>query len=294
MNMLKFGRGDFFGIIIPGAFLLTNVGVLTIAIGPRSIVGLLSQLDAALLLPALFVVSYVMGVALRAVSPDDTEKLASWVVVSLLWLRLKVFLLRILELFVHTLFFQDAKNSVKRNSLDVQEQLTRKLERFPYFRAFGRSLESAPKSYRCFFLNLVANETEAAGTDLLPIDIEERIRGLMGGHKFINKCKYVVYERSDSLRDELIFCEGLSRFLSGMFLALTGSSVALITLMVRVSPSIWTIALAITYFILIQLFGRKLKTLRYHEVLAILDSFAIVSSGADSPQNPPRFLPAKS
>jgi hypothetical protein len=62
VNFFRFGgRGDFFGIIIPGAFLLLNL----ILLFPESTKAVWED-NELITFSLLFILSYIFGIALRA------------------------------------------------------------------------------------------------------------------------------------------------------------------------------------------------------------------------------------
>lgn len=66
MNLFKFGRGDFLGIIIPGAFLLANTIYLFI---PE----ISNKESNTAFYSLMIIVSYIVGISLRLLSPDWLE-----------------------------------------------------------------------------------------------------------------------------------------------------------------------------------------------------------------------------
>ena len=66
MNLFKFGRGDFFGIIIPGAFLLANIMYLFV---PE----LNNEKNNTAFYSLMLIISYIGGISLRLLSPDWIE-----------------------------------------------------------------------------------------------------------------------------------------------------------------------------------------------------------------------------
>lgn len=66
MNLFKFGRGDFFGIIIPGAFLLANFVYFFM---PE----ILEEKNNTALYSMILILSYIIGISLRPLSPEWFE-----------------------------------------------------------------------------------------------------------------------------------------------------------------------------------------------------------------------------
>lgn len=254
MNIFKIGRGDFFGIIIPGAFLLINIALLyrqtfeklfygelkgSVA---NSLASMLPPDSYAVLLPMLFVLSYALGFALRVIQPSTADKIS---------LPLRIVVIGV-------------KSSVKKlvgakPSRTFREKLHAHLEPFPYIDSFfGRHLEQAPESYRRFYEELRKTEFK---------DDQSLMKGLV----FINECKMFVYNRSAPLRDEIVFCEGIVRFVSGMIFALIFSIVSILLFATTF------VELLYVYAFILALFLLKLRHMRTKEVATIFDALAFTA-----------------
>ena len=162
MNIFKVGRGDFFGILIPGAFLLINILLfyynvfdtipdwLKLSTNPTnsSKPPVATTILNTILIPSLIVLSYILGFFLRSISPSLTEKLT-----LIVWYPLCAFQ----AVFVY--FFRNKENQeVKNRSLiEVYKQIINiKLEPFPYIDWFyDKYLKKSPLSYKQFYENLI-------------------------------------------------------------------------------------------------------------------------------------------
>ena len=234
MSVFKVGRGDFFGTIIPGAFLLINVvsfykGALA-AVLPS-----LPEKDYAILLPLSSIVSYVLGFFLRVIQPSFAERIA--------------------------IAFS---NAFRRSSKDPKS----KPEKFPYINWFyERNRKGTPRRYREFYENILVRDFD-------------NDKSRMEGHTFINQIKIFVYSRSESLRDEIVFCEGIVRFVSGMILALM---ISIPAFFVQFCIAFWNgasalglLLLTLCYSVILFFFLWKLKFMRRKEVATIFDALAFL------------------
>ncbi len=243
MNIFKFGRDEFFGIIIPGAFLVINI----IVFFPLSKIGInilkmnLNNKEGVII-TALFIISYIIGFALRLIKPDYIE-----------WLS---FLCRITLCSI----YESIKGSNSKGSESYFSILGKKLkedrESFPYIdRLYDSHLLKTPTSIRLFFNDVL--EKEFSGN-----------RDLMKNQTFINQCKLFVRNKSHSLNEEIMYCEGLVRFLSGMSYVLILNIVLLMIYLPK--------TLIILYIILAIIFIRNLQPIRWREVATIFHAYAIL------------------
>ncbi len=252
MNILKLGRGDFFGVIIPGAFLLINI----IIFFPFSSYGidiewLQSGKKEGAMITIMFVVSYILGFALRLIKPDIIEK------VSFLFLLPDI------------VFKSMGEAKKKKKKEEEEEEKEKKIyeifsetvkfyrEAFPYIDWFYKKrLSNAPASVHMFFDRLLIDEFSG--------DTE-----IMKGLVFINQCKLFVRNKSNSLSDEIMFCEGNARFVSGITYAL----ILNVAMLIFFHPD--NIFMLVLYLILAIIFIRRLKYMRIKEVATILCALAI-------------------
>lgn len=139
----------------------------------------------------------------------------------------------------------------------VKLHFKRHWESFPYIDWFVESyLDDVPKSYQAFYKNAILTK-----------EFEDD-RELMKGYNFINQCKLAIYNSSTVLRDEVLFNEGLVRFLAGMCYALI-TSILFVALFLKYEPK----TLLMIYSGLFVLLALKLRHIRTKEVATIFDSY---------------------
>jgi len=99
----------------------------------------------------------------------------------------------------------------------------------------------------------------------------------MSGLVFFNFCKRFIIEKSNYLREDVYFAEGLLRFLNGMFYALIFTILILIfksneltIIKDYIEILIWIYCIIIIFMLL------QFKTVRPHEVTICFTSFGIV------------------
>jgi len=265
MNIFKVGRGDFFGIIIPGSFLIINIlfllsttGILSFDLPANSTAKTSTEtfnilkIEAAILIPSLLILSYIIGFSLRAISPSKIERLLLYVIwcpiCSLIALKKVVF----------------NKKKEKKETFGSYYKILidRYLYPFPYIEWFyGKYQKNSPNSYRDFWEQILKNEFKGK-------------KELMKGQYFINQCKIIVFEKSVTLREEIIFNEGIIRFLSGVLIALA-LCIAIICYMSICNRDL--LILLIAYFILFIIIGYRFKDIRMKEVVTIFDSIAAIA-----------------
>jgi hypothetical protein len=249
MNILKFGRGDFFGIMIPGIFLVINIYFLF----PEIIQSLLGQQAVSnignittIVVPLSFIIGYIFGFALRLIKPNLLEILS-----FLFWCP-------ILAVSSVYRFYTDKINN---NGITLTKFFISRLksywEPFPYIDWFYDSyLLQSPSSLKMFFNNLLKKEFD-------------NDREKMKKQNFINLCKIITQEKSSKLYEEVIFCEGLVRFLSGTSCAL------IIVIVLNLFHHFYIMTLLYIYIILFILFILKLRHIRNKEVVTIFSAFAL-------------------
>lgn len=275
MNIFRFSRGDFYGIIIPGSFLAINIFMFVIVIlhggkGVEKIFDYLMGKDAGVGIAPFFiffVASYVLGFGLRSFHPDMSEGIYR---------------------FFHLEKYKVWKYLVnirlcKRGRLRREDKFSRIFkkdkflikDKYPYGRWFRKHyLPNQPESYRSFYRSILTSEFSGV------------IKPFKGDY-FINLCKAISYGKCDSLRDEIIFCEGLVRFYSGIFLSLLLSSVIAIIIFVlslflswshHFLLSIFIFLVIAVYIFLAATFGKKLKSIRIREVQTIFNAFYFIKN----------------
>ena len=252
MNIFKLGRGDFFGVIIPGAFLILNI----MFIFPKFVNNLICKISTidltnnnAIFYVLLFVTSYIFGASFRLIRPDYNEKLSIifWAPVCLLT---GIFNL-----------LRNKKGIVANVKLKFKEYCVS----FPYIDYFYDDyLAKSPESLFDFYNEILNKEFKGD-------------RNLMKGHNFINFCKCYVQKSSNDMFEELLFCEGLVRFISGMCIAL----ILCIILSVFFLEDKIGLLLSVYIFLLI-LFIMKLRRIRIKEVLTVFVSFQITYNAKES------------
>lgn len=246
MNLFNIGRGNLFGILIPGVFLLGNILLLlpNTMSEFRNLETFAPILNKdSVLFPLLFILSYIIGFSLRLIKPTILEKFS-----ILLWWPYCI-IKPLIEL-------RRKRIKDKLRNLIVLH-FWRYWESFPYIDWFIESyLNQVPRSYKNFYLNTILR------------DEFDNKRELMRGHNFINLCKLHIYNKSSPLRDEIFFNEGIVRFLAGMCYALF-ASIILIIYLSRLSLR----PLLIIYLAFLILFIFKLRHIRTKEVVTIFDSY---------------------
>jgi hypothetical protein len=249
MNILKFGRGDFFGIMIPGIFLVINIyflfpEIIHSFLGHQSIYSLKDI--TTIIVPLAFIIGYIFGFALRLIKPNLLEILSfiSWCPILVVSSVYRFYINKRI----------DNKTTLMKYFIF---RIKNYWEPFPYVDWFYDSyLLQSPFSLKMFF------------NDLLKKEFNDD-RDKMKGQNFINQCKIIIQEKSSKLYDEVIFCEGLVRFLSGTSCAL------IIVIVLNIFHHFYSIALLYTYIILLILFVLKLRHIRVKEVVTIFSALAI-------------------
>ena len=239
MDLPKVTRGGFFGIFIPGAFLLLNMSM----VFPISSVFLKNNesrtvIDSIELGFMSFILAFTLGIVIRVISPNYTE------------------------------IFRKHK--------------------FPYFGWFflERS-EYRIRKFIQFYKKFVLSEYPDAiqKEDDWAKYISERKRQEEIGKPWVNYFKTYVYCKSDSLKDEILYQEGLTRFVCGMCYALLLSIILLSlgwlgvenkwSILNRQEPKI-PLFLLWSYFILLPIFWYNVPKIRGREVCTTLEAFALL------------------
>lgn len=255
MHIFKLGRGDFFGILVPGAFLIINM---VIFLG-----GALIELSAKLNLPSilnsdgliygiLFILSYIFGICLRLISPNYMDRLS-----SLIWIFFSLFI-----------SFKEWIVSIMKKEKKKFYQLSRKKIRlywqsFPYIEWFyDYLLPRMPYSYEKFYLNLLEKEFK-------------NNREYMKRRFFFNFCKSYIIENSRELYDDMLYAAGLVRLICGMSYSL------FFCIIIFIFASFPYYAILYLYLILFGVFIIKLRHTRVKEVLIIFEAFYLSVANAN-------------
>jgi hypothetical protein len=252
MEIFKNSRGHFFGILIPGLFLTINIYFfypqLLNEIGIKSNLAIMSKDSVAIII--FFVLSYVLGVGLRLIKPSFLERLAiipyfPLIVLEYLWQR------------IIRLFTKENKD------VRIIESIGRRTyyywQIFPYKEwFFSYYIKSASKTYKQFYKEILKNEFNNSFESI--------------DKHFINHCKTYIYENSEGLSEEIMYNEGLSRFISGILYSLMIS----LTTIIAFSNSSQNIL--ICYIIMFVFFLLQLKRIRIKEVLSIYDGYMFLKT----------------
>jgi hypothetical protein len=240
MDILKYSRGHFFGTLLPGAFLLLNILLIDSSIFDA----LLNQSkinlkdNQAIMLIAGFIFSYVIGIALRLLSPDFLERLA--------------LIVRIPLSFLLTFFDKIIR---RRNIKTLKERIILASQLYPYSEWFFNTyLPDSSNQHREFYNNEFKN------------DIKQISRN------FINNCKTFIYDSSPGLSEEIMYNEGLIRFICGIIYSLL---LVLVLLFVHFSGMK---ELFFTYLILIIVFLYRLRGVRAKEAISVIDGYMFLAS----------------
>ena len=239
MDFFKVGKGSFWGVIIPGAFLFINIFAVSYS---ENLENLLSQSGLGYSFVVLsLLLSYIIGYILRLIKPRYVE---SFSVPILLLISLFLKLITKISRFLKIKKLSEFKI---RSSKEI-------LEDFPYIEwFFSIHLKQLPDTINNFFNDFKTKEY-ANNLDRM-------------GAAFFNYCKHYVIENSNYLRDELYFTEGLTRFLNGMFYAIILSTTIIFIKTIHMSFEysafnyILMAYLAFLFIILIRYKGlRRLET----------------------------------
>lgn len=245
MEISKFEKGSFWGVIIPGGFLYANI----FFVFYREILErLLSQSGLFVVLSLLL--SYIFGNILKLIQPRVAELLS--VPIQFIF----SFSLRILDMF-RRLF------KIKERSWLRPQSSQWILEDFPYIKWFYLIyLKQLPDKVNTFFNNYKKNEF---------FDNLDQM-----GAAFFNYCKHYTIENTNHLGDELYFHEGLMRFLNGMVYAIIFSIAAIIikSIPLRFEYQPFNLVL-IMYLIILLIILVRYKTVRRLETVACFMSFYI-------------------
>ncbi|MBN2396523.1 MAG: hypothetical protein JXC36_08725 [Candidatus Atribacteria bacterium] len=246
MDIFKIGKGSFWGVIIPGGFVVANIFFVFYR---EYMEGLLSQSGLFIVLGILL--SYIFGNVLKLIQPRVAE------------------IISIPIQFIVSLFFKVIDTIRKLLRIREISWLKPKsfkwiLQDFPYMRWFYEDyLEKLPEQVKAFFYEYKKREFSD--------DLDKM------GYVFFNYCKHYAIENSNHLRDELYFHEGLMRFLNGMVYAtiVFGSIIFYKSIHMNFTYQPYNLALGMYLFILLVILYRY-KNVRRLETVTCFMSFYIV------------------
>jgi hypothetical protein len=233
--MFKFGRGDFFGIIFPGAFLIANFIYLYF---PNIVQ---NEKSDTMLFIVMLILSYIAGILLRLLRPDYFETFPPE--------------------------FGKDKVIIKDN-----KEVEIGLGRFPFIKwHLNTHLNHLPNSYRDYFKSYISKEF---GDDIPPI--REKI-----DKDFVNYCKTVICMKSDSLYEEILYAEGLSRLISGMGYALLICALLVLIkiyfIYTQSNVHIWPYVFLCIFYLMICLFLKlQFKRVRGKEATTVFEAYALL------------------
>ncbi|OHD55099.1 MAG: hypothetical protein A2Y33_15835 [Spirochaetes bacterium GWF1_51_8] len=253
MDFFKYGRGDFFGIIIPGMFLLSNLLFLyqpeisqmlqtlfSAEAGQSGIARVTS--DNVIVYALYFALSYAIGFAIRFISPNYLNKLSSFL----------------------GMFFIPIKAIFNGNS--PENTIETVVEDYPYmnynvYTHFRYIPDKVAKFYR----------------KILKTDFKGKIRK-MNNREFINFCKDNIISRFPENRAEILFYEGTVRFLSGICYSFI---ICALLYYFRGCPSYFNINVINLYLLLLIALVIPFNHFRHKEVITIMNIYYSIRKDAD-------------
>jgi hypothetical protein len=250
MNIFKIGRGDFFGIIVPGIYFIANLFYLF-----RDKIQTLKNINISnissenvISYALLFVASYIVGFSLRLIKPDYIEILS-----KIYWTIFRSSQFIALSLFNG--IFNKGKSSNKSSFSKIFNEY---FQPFPYIQWFYESyITRQSKAYCKFFHDFKKDQYN---------DSFENMRG----HHFLNFCKSYVYNNAQSLKEEIVYFEGVIRLLTGM-------AYASLFCLIAALFSAASIKILAIYIVILFTFVVKMRHTRCREAVHTFDSFAIVN-----------------
>jgi hypothetical protein len=192
----------------------------------------------AIILLAGFIFSYVIGISLRLLSPDFLERLAL-----------------VIKVPIYLLFAVFGKLIRKKNSLTFKERFTINKQLYPYSEWFFK-----------FYLPVSTNQHR----EFFNLEFKNDVKQI--SRNFINNCKTYIYDSSPGLSEEIMYNEGLIRFVCGIIYSLL---FVLIILSFHFSNMK---ELFITYLIIFFVFLYRLRGIRAKEVISVLDGYMFLKS----------------
>jgi len=248
MGILKLGKGNFWGVIIPGGFLFINIFAVFYSDNLDKLI-LQSGLGYSfILLSILF--SIIIGYVLRLIKPSYAEYFS--IPILIIFLLFRKLIINLCKL-----------SKIHPKYIKAPPSIHEITEKFPYTNLFYyKHLNSFPNSVKDFYNELLQKEFD---------DEIERI-----GNPFFSHCKNYIVENSNHLGEELFLTEGLVRFLNGMFYSLTLSIIIIFikSLHLNFNNEIFNYILLGYIFSLLVILIRY-KSVRKLEAVMCFDSFYI-------------------
>jgi hypothetical protein len=244
MDKFKIRGGDFIGIFIPGTILLLNIYLSFSDLKSVFCKQQITMSENVIIFLMFFILAYTVGVALRLLPPDLPDWLS-----SLMHRKLK----------------------------EINKPPRGLLNRFPYFVWFMEEARySMPDICNYFdkFDNLLNPDIEKRNLKKQSferdISKKDSIDNKVVRYKdLVNYCKLYVIHESNALGEEVLFAEGLSRMVSGLFYSILISVIPILfsgNRMMLILPN------AILFVIIIW----GTRQLRVKEVSIILSSYGII------------------
>jgi hypothetical protein len=260
MDKFRIRGGDFIGIVIPGTILLFKFYLLFYGKYKKPIVPL-TVADNVILFLVFIVLSYTIGIVLRLLSPNNPDKLST---------ILRIVVLRI----------KNWKNKNYKPHYGWHDK-------FPYFHWFIEEERHHMPEISHVFDKFAERE-----------DIKNEIAELYGeknGTKspssfkmnykdFMNYCKLFVMHNSVSLGEEVLFAEGLSRMICGIFysssLSILLDIIAVLTGKGSSFPNFYL--LFITNLVLCAIVIWGTRQIRVKEATIIFSSYGLLINQAEN------------
>ena len=152
---------------------------------------------------------------------------------------------------VQFLFKHVLKNAVRKDFIEVWEIYKQK---FPYpCWFFSYHFPKACEKYQNFYAGILAKDFKN-NQELLE-------------KYYINYCKTYIYDNSKGLSDELMYNEGLIRFLCGIIYSMLILLIILCFSSASLTQLFWIILLVFIFFLY------RLRGIRIKEILCILDGY---------------------
>jgi hypothetical protein len=248
MELFKYTRGHFFGIFIPGLFFIINVSIIF-----PELINYFGLNEPYILLRGefgiyiiIFIFSYVSGVGLRLLIPS--------------WLENAGLLFHI-PLFTISIFYKSlmSKKQDRKFKANFKKRFSYYNQQFPYIKWFyDEFISTEGTTYKLFFNDILNTKFEAN-------------KAAMSKH-FINQCKNYIYENSKGIKEEIIYNEGLTRFISGVLYSF------LFTLIIVCFRFESFQELFYIYLFLFIFFLLHFRRIRIKEVLSVFDGYMFLNT----------------